>query len=185
MGVIRQIHVPITITHPNILDRQRVASMILGITGHRDIIIEHDRLVDILIHRIYELGATTVMSGMAIGYDLAAADAALRINIQVIAACPFDAWDERWDNEDKIRLWKILKNPLVHRIVLNKQPRHGKQAVEFYRIRNQYIVDNSDAMMAGWSGDFKSGTGMTVRMAQKAGIPIHRVWGPDWKVERL
>lgn len=41
-----------------------------------------------------------------------------------------------------------------------------------FRKRNQHLVDACSMLLAFWNGDERSGTAMTMRMAQRAGIPV-------------
>lgn len=44
-----------------------------------------------------------------------------------------------------------------------------------YKIRNQYIVDHCDHLIAFWNGDTASGTKQTINLAKKAGKTVE-VW---------
>jgi len=44
-----------------------------------------------------------------------------------------------------------------------------------YTIRDQYLVDVASYLVAFFSGNYKSGTGKTVRMAEKDGVQVHKV----------
>lgn len=44
-----------------------------------------------------------------------------------------------------------------------------------YQIRNQYLVDVCSLLVAFWNGNYKSGTGSAVQMAERQGKPIHRI----------
>lgn len=49
---------------------------------------------------------------------------------------------------------------------------HGRAAGP---IRNKTIVENSEMILAFWDGQSK-GTASTVRLAKKAGVPVHIYW---------
>jgi hypothetical protein len=44
-----------------------------------------------------------------------------------------------------------------------------------YRIRNQYLVDICMFLVAFFNGDYRSGTGQAVRMAEKVGLFVYKV----------
>lgn len=41
-----------------------------------------------------------------------------------------------------------------------------------YAVRDQYLVDSANSLVAFFSGDYKTGTGKTIRMAEKKGIRV-------------
>jgi len=59
--------------------------------------------------------------------------------------------------------------------------------------RNRYMVDNSGLVIACYNenpADFRSGTGATVRYAQKNGVPVVNLWNcwevsPDERIVRF
>lgn len=44
-----------------------------------------------------------------------------------------------------------------------------------YTIRDRYLVDSATFLVAFFNGDYKTGTGKTVRMAEKDGLEVHRI----------
>lgn len=44
-----------------------------------------------------------------------------------------------------------------------------------YLIRDRYLVDCASYLVAFFNGDYKTGTGATVRMAEKDGLEVHKV----------
>lgn len=44
-----------------------------------------------------------------------------------------------------------------------------------YMIRDRYLVDIATFLVAFFNGNYKSGTGMTVKMAEKDGLEVHRI----------
>lgn len=159
--------------------------MKLSVTGHRDLPILSDSLENKLIHVLYAHNVEMLISGMAIGYDMACAAAALRIKIPVIAVIPFDGQHEMWSENDIKKYEEILNNSLTTVKVLSPAARGFSHAAELYKKRNKYVVDNGDVLMAGWSGDYRSGTGYTVRYANKIGKQIYRFWAPNWEWEEM
>lgn len=56
-----------------------------------------------------------------------------------------------------------------------RNPITSEDSYASFKARNQYLVDAATLLVAFWNGVYKSGTGSAVRMAERAGIPVHRV----------
>lgn len=102
---------------------------------------------------------------MAIGFDLAAADAALSLRkelkgLRIIAVIPFEGMQQRF-NDSQRRLFEHIKAEADDVITL--APRYS---VEVYAVRNNFLVDNSSATIAFFDGS-KGGTAYTVRRTTK------------------
>lgn len=106
---------------------------------------------------------------MAVGFDLAAAEAVLALRnelpeISLVAVIPFEGMERKFSEGDKVRFRDILVNADK---VVSLAPRYS---VELYSLRNNFLVDNSSAVIAYFDGS-KGGTAYTVRRAIKR---LHR-----------
>lgn len=98
-----------------------------------------------------------VISGMALGWDIAIASAAVNLGIPFIASVPFaDQW-KRWTNED-VKLYKQLLLKASEIVMVdeleNYQVPHtiqGKYHVAKMQQRNEWMVDNSEGILALWN----------------------------------
>jgi uncharacterized phage-like protein YoqJ len=116
-----------------------------------------------------------VISGMALGWDQALAQAAINLGISLTCALPFDGMEERWYDEAKARFTNICMK--ADRIEVLSKEYHGGT----YQIRNEWMVDNSDLVVALWDGS-SGGTFNCVYYATKVGIPIINLWD-KWSVK--
>lgn len=120
--------------------------------------------------------ATNFISGMAIGVDMICAEIVLELkkeyaNITLECAIPCENQFDRWNESFKQRYYNIL-NECDKKTILQKDYTNDCM----YK-RNEYMVDNSDIVMAVWNGK-KSGTSYTVEYAQKKGRRV-LVFNPD------
>lgn len=157
--------------------------MILGITGHRPKALgcgyeipnpTYTKITQALKDKFLYLKPNTIISGMALGVDWYAALTAIELGIPFIAAVPFEGQDKMWPEKSKKEYKKLLD--LAEKIVIVSP---GSYSAEKMQIRNQWMVDNSDALCAVWNGE-KGGTGNCVQYAQdqilkQPGYLIHRI----------
>ena len=87
-----------------------------------------------------------VISGMALGWDTALALAALELKIPLTAAVPCKGQQLRWPEHSIKRYFEIL-DKAEHTVIL-AEAYHRK----CMQLRNEYMVDNSDYLLALWDG---------------------------------
>src|SRR5260221_1806202 len=127
--------------------------MILGISGHRKYNQDHYNHIYIETKKVLkQFKPEKIISGLAIGYDQLAAVIAFRNNIPVIGAIPFVGQENVWPEKAQETYRKSVAKCCETIIVCD-----GGYAVWKLMERNKYIVDNSDIMLAYFSGDL-SGT---------------------------
>lgn len=129
-----------------------------------------DALFAWCILRLKELNATKVISGMALGFDMILAEAALSLGIPVIAAVPFKGQESKWFKSSIARYKRILANPLVTTFIVSD----GAYSNHKMQIRNEWMVDNSLEILACWDGS-EGGTANCYRYAKKKGKTIHEI----------
>lgn len=166
--------------------------MKLGITGHRP----HPNLggydipnptylkiYNALLENFKELNPECIVSGMAQGTDQWAVKAAIELGIPFIAAVPCDGHESMWPEESKKEYHRLL-SLAQNVVVVSPGPygyvRVGNKNVNKMHIRNQWIIDNSDELLAVWNGYRQGGTFSAVRMAEKK---IER--GEAYKLHRI
>jgi uncharacterized phage-like protein YoqJ len=113
---------------------------------------------------------TRVISGMAVGWDIALAEAALGLGIPFVAAVPFRGQESAWPQDAQRRYGSLLG--LAAEVVYVCEP--GYEAWKYQR-RNEFMVDQCDVLFALWNGS-PGGTANCVRYAQKVGKKIVNVW---------
>jgi uncharacterized phage-like protein YoqJ len=144
--------------------------MILGITGHRPTEIGgyntnnpiYQKLYSLVKIKFQELNPTKIISGMALGADQLAVSVAIELGIPFIAAVPFEGQESIWPAESQ-RKYKELLN-LAEKVVIVSP---GSFSVAKMMERNQYIINNSDQLLALWNGKLTGGTASAVRMAKE------------------
>lgn len=114
-------------------------------------------------------GNPIVISGMALGWDTAIALAAIRLNLPLICAVPFDGQDGIWPEEDRIRYRHILTHGKV-KIVSEG----GYAPWKMFR-RNEWMVQKADRLVALWDGS-TGGTAGCVKYALSQGKPVENLW---------
>ncbi len=145
-------------------------------TGHRpqklgygENSIQCDELKNKLSELIRELiekeGVTHFISGVALGVDTYAAEIVLSLKAQypyitLECAIPCETQAIKWNERDRDIYYDILSK--CDKETLLQQ----KYTADCMQRRNEYMVDNSDFVIAVWNGQ-PSGTGNTVKYAQQ------------------
>lgn len=153
--------------------------MIICATGHRpNRLGGYDNLpiIDEFAMRILSTRKrpSGLISGMAQGWDQSIAVACVRLGIPFVAAVPFEGQEKRWPDATR-RTYNQLLSAASQVHVVAKD--YSDSA---YLLRDRWMVDNSQAVLALWNGDRASGTGATVAYAREGNRPIENVW-PEWQ----
>lgn len=111
-----------------------------------------------------------VISGMALGWDQALANAAYVLDIPYIAAVPFAGQQQAWPEESREFFDKLLGH--AEEIVIVSA---GNYAPWKMQVRNEWMVDHCDTVLALWDGS-AGGTGNCIKYANKVGKPIVNLW---------
>lgn len=150
--------------------------MILAITGHRPQKLGgfSDNPIRKQVQSVMEkafllLRPEKIITGMALGVDQWAAALAIQHKIPFIAAVPCLEHEIKWNDETQKRYFKLLNE--AFEVVVVTQTKYTPTVM---RRRNEWMVDNSDALLAIWDGS-KSGTANCVAYAQKQGKRIYRI----------
>lgn len=162
--------------------------MIVAATGHRPnklggYALMHERSVRAMaLAGLYETRPKWVISGMALGWDLAVAEAAHTLGIPYTAAIPFRGQDRMWPEQSQDRYNRVLKHASEVKIVTHFDPLDALTAADVsaaMQRRNVWMVNNADLVLALWDGS-KGGTGNCVRFATQAGVPVLNLWESFW-----
>lgn len=147
--------------------------MIIAGTGHRPDKLggyteaNFERLVTIAEKWLKGLKATKVISGMALGWDQALAQAAINLEIPLIAAIPFTNQAEVWSDKSKVYYQDLLNK--VQEIV--NVSGMDEYSVEYMQKRNEWMVDNCDILLAM----FDESSGGTKNCVQYAELQNKRI----------
>lgn len=150
--------------------------MIIAATGHRPDKLggygykTEQKLLSLALVYLEEQRPEKVITGMALGWDTAVAMAAYCLNIPFIAAVPFAGQELRWEPNHQKRYHEILANACE--VVTVSQGGYSSLAME---IRNRWMVDRADKVMALWDGS-GGGTGSCIRYANRRKVEIDNLW---------
>ena len=146
-------------------------------TGHRKIMentsLLSERLYDVLEKHVTD-GITDFYIGGAIGFDKIAALTVLRlrkkyplIKLHLVLPCPPEEQSKYWSDSDQRQLSDIILATNTTEIVC---PHYTNDCM---RIRNSRLVEYADVCFCYLDPiNTRSGTGQTVRMAQRKGIGV-------------
>lgn len=99
-----------------------------------------------------------VLSGMALGWDTAIAEAALLLDIPLVCIVPFPQQPSRWPLEAICR-WRGILRRARETIIVSKE--YSPRA---FQARNEVLVDRADILLALWNGT-SGGTGNCLQYA--------------------
>ena len=135
--------------------------------------IELKKILAEQINFLYEQGITDFYTGCALGIDLWAGEVVLALaelhpEIKLHCVVPFAAQDQKWTAEQQARYCALLDRSCD---VIMTQEKYSKDC---YYIRNRYLVDHADIVLAVYDmqANKRSGTGYTVHYAQAQSKPI-------------
>lgn len=113
--------------------------------------------IETIILEYYSQGFRYFMSGMAIGFDLLAAEVVLKLKplysgLELIPVIPFPEQPKYYNDEDKQRYENILRQ-CEESVVVNVEYYWGS-----YHRRNDFLIDNSSCVIAYFDGIKRGGT---------------------------
>lgn len=138
-------------------------SLVVGVTGHRDIAADDEAPLRAAFGRVLEgLAATCphapllVLSGLAAGADALAAEEALARNIPVIACLPMPVaeYENDFSPVELARFRRLLDS--VSRVVITSRTRKNG-----YVATGRFIAQYSHLLVAFWDGSSSRGAGGT------------------------
>lgn len=150
--------------------------MIICGTGHRpDKLGGFDlgtllQLKDVAKDWIKNSDTKLIISGMALGWDQAIALAAIDLRIPFHAAVPFIGQESKWPSGSQQRYHTILSKATLITHVCDSGYASWKM-----QKRNQFMVDESDAVLALYNGT-PGGTRNCLVYAEKQNKPIINLW---------
>lgn len=125
-----------------------------------------NKLVEIAEYNLNRIGLAKdihVISGMALGWDMALAQAAVNLELPLICAVPFLGQEAVWPQKSKDKYNELLAKASEVVIVSD-----GGYSNEKMQIRNAWMVDNCDLIFAMHDGTI-GGTNNCVKYAEKVG----------------
>ena len=155
-------------------------SKTIAFTGHRPETLnltedQYDDLQLRLWKEIYarmEQGYDTFLCGAARGTDIMCGEIVLaeketaHPNVKLICAIPFREQARRWEILWRMRHYELLRGADKVVLLCDSYQRGC------YHLRNRYMVDNADLLIAVYNGSPKGGTAYTINYARKQGKDI-------------
>ncbi len=146
-------------------------------TGHRTIPAENARLhteLEALLCRLIENGVKNFYAGGAIGWDMmcSATVCELRqrypeITLNLVLPCSSEQQCMKWTEQQKQQYYNILS--FADSVEYISEEYHDG----CMKARNQRLIDKADICVCYYNTrNFRSGTGQTVRMAERKNIQI-------------
>lgn len=160
--------------------------MIYAATGHRpDKLDGHSKSAEELLYAFalntlgnlpeYPEGLARglkVITGMAVGWDQAVADACVTLSIPFIAAIPFPNQDALWPYPARRRYLDLLRHSAESFIISQ-----GLYSAHKMDLRNRWMVDRCDKLIALWDGVVGGGTWNCIKYAESKQVEVIHLWG--------
>lgn len=133
------------------------------------------KIYDLLTNPIEGCQVTKAISGMALGVDQWAAQVCVDLGIPFVAAVPCADHSLIWPDDAKGEYNRLLSLASEVVVVSDGPYRHAVM-----QIRNEWMVDNSDLLIAVWDGS-KGGTANCIRYAKLMGKRMRLI--SDWSTK--
>lgn len=136
---------------------------VLAFAGHRpEKVARFERFIRRnIISSMLLMGPGQVISGMALGVDQWAAEAALFLGIPLVAAIPFKGQEKLWPAWQQRHYNDLLDKATKVQVVCL-----GDYHATKMQARNEWMVDHCGLMLAYWNGS-AGGTANCIRYARK------------------
>ena len=161
--------------------------MIYGFTGHRPPKLggygkeAQQKLYNFAHHTIrkhLDICLDKTIVGMAQGWDMSVAQACFILNVPYIAAVPYPGQELVWPALETRNLYRELLHSAERVVYVSEST--GGNAARALQLRNQWIVDHSDKLIALWDGYKIGGTWNCVKYAGFKKKEVVNVW-KDWE----
>ena len=144
--------------------------IIVAFTGHRDYDNSANEALRDAITSLYNSGARVFRVGMAVGFDMTAAEFVIEHmaehnDIVLEAYIPWPDFIEHFDDSNALR----FNNIIIHCSRADFASEEFHKGV--YHKRNDMLIEGADYLIAWWNGK-SSGTGYTVKRARKKHLKI-------------
>lgn len=148
-------------------------SVTVAFTGHRTYRGEALRELDLTVEQLTREGYTDFLCGMALGFDMAAAESVMRMRtllpgrtIRLTAVVPFRGQASHFGSAERSRYHRILES--ADRVICLAE----SYSPDCYMRRNDFLVDNSTVTVAWYDGAHVGGTHYTVQRARRRACRI-------------
>lgn len=147
----------------------------VAFSGHRTYRGEADEELRGIVARLYNEGYRRFLCGMAWGFDLAAGEAVADLkqtysDVELIAALPYRNFSKLFHADAADKYKRVIREADAVVAVSDIESRAA------YRMRNDYLVDNSSVLVAWFDGQPRGGTAYTVRRARRKGVRVENLY---------
>ncbi len=147
----------------------------VAFSGHRTYRGEADEELRGVVARLYDEGYRRFLCGMAWGFDLAAGEAVAELkrthsDVELIAALPYRNFSKLFHADDAEQYKRVADAADAVVAVSEDESRAA------YRMRNDYLVDNSSVLVAWFDGQPRGGTAYTARRARRKGVRVENMY---------
>ena len=152
----------------------------VAFTGHRSVpkekVEEVRKRLRAKLRLLYQLGFRNFISGMALGFDMIAAEEVIRLKeelseIRLIVVVPYEGQSERWSPYQKER----------HKSIMEKADKVEVLSQGYFNgvflKRNDFMLSKACGLIAYFDGKPKGGTFYTCRKAKLCGMDIINLYG--------
>jgi uncharacterized phage-like protein YoqJ len=119
-------------------------------------------------------GASLVITGGALGWDMAMARAAHILQIPFRVYVPFKGQESKWTASQQAKYRAMLNEAETVKIV-SETKKHAPDLM-FFQIRNIAMVDDCELLLALWDGKRGGGTWNCIQYAEKVERKIVNAW---------
>lgn len=144
---------------------------VCAFTGHRNLANTgfDELLLERVVENLVKTGTTRFLCGMAVGFDMKAAQAVIvlknKYNLELVACLPCENQSERYSEKNR-RLYKEILSVCDETVILEKEYKSGCM-----HKRDRYLVDNCDVLVS-FLRKTSGGTYYTVKYAERQGKKI-------------
>lgn len=158
--------------------------MIIAATGHRPEKlggygpeVAH-QLIPLATRYFEGIKPSLIISGMALGWDQAVAQAAVNLKIPFVAALPDGSHGNNWPQVAYQKYQSLLRK--AEQVVVVSP---GPYAIWKMQKRNEWMVNRCDRLVALYNGS-RGGTANCLAYAEQRGKPHDNLW-EEWSAEVL
>ena len=116
-----------------------------------------------------------VVSGLAAGWDMACAHAALELGVPLVAALAYPGQGENWPVDARVALEQVI-SASAEVVTLSPEKMDG-----IWTRRDQWVMGRATRVLALWNGG-ASGTGRAIAYAESIGLQVENLWG-EWMAD--
>lgn len=116
-----------------------------------------------------------IISGMAAGWDMAMAEAAVDAGVPLVAALACPGQNRGWPVDARQRFERVMAAASVVHVMPG--------GAGMWARRDGWVLARGEIVVALWSG-IESGTGRAVAKARRLGKPVLNLW-PEWSGQAM